>query len=1582
MLRWARQLGSSTAFFARLNRPGAANNDMRTFVATLRDHLRDAGAAHDDGTVWNVLRRLQILIFDYTAVGSAAEDLARERAVRVLPPEGAANASILWNVLTDLAEDMAADGGDRDRTRLVADLLNKSIRVAGDRRLTDVRAAVAESSAQALADMVDRIGVTVLARTERINAIHEALDHGRYVEIRGDAGVGKSGILKQFAELFATEGRIVVLSPGRTQPRGWEAMRGVLRFNGTARDLLGDLASDGGAALFIDNLDSFSDNERNTVNDLLRAASEVPGVIVIVTARRNFGVDDPSWLDPRAISVLVPSPTVVIEELGEAETAELREAEPRLAGLLTDSHPARAAVRNLYRLSRLAAHPTSAQIPTTELHMAEQWWNSADGERNSEHRERARLLRSLAETSLGGDFVLDVRDKTPGPIEALVRSETLRDLGSDKVTFRHDVLRQWAIGNMLAADETTLDKLPLDKPASAILARGVELAGRFALVREPNGERWAAMLDRLTKDGIHGSWRRAALLALVRSETADELLDRESRRLLDNGGALLRELIRTVMAVDTEPASQLLLKLGMNPAHIPSGMFMPAGSSWGNLILWLLKLGVNVPALALGDVVDLYTNWMAGTLGLHPITPNLVAWLHAWLVELEDLGQPGTPPRTYSGHFGYREGRGLTEKLRTSFLLFANKKPDLAAEYVNRVRGYEHGREIVSSIMKFRGLLAQAAPRELAALTAENLIAEPKEDDDYHGRNRNEPFQYLDHEFLPASPAKGPFLELLTHASDEGLALIRKLTDHAIQFRVPGRDPGGDGFPIPFDDGERFFPWTRSYRWSRGDSNDYAVASGLLALEAWAHQRIEKGDDFDAVLKDVLGPPGSAAAFLLVAVDLIISHWPKSRGVAVPFLACPELVSLDRTRQSQDQMDFSEVLGSNAEKGTVVGSVTRESLRQRPSRRVSLERLVEIYGVFGPEDSRAKLERLLRLASQRLGAPAPTSNFGDPRFMARHELNLVDPANWPEQDVKQEDGSVVRCRAYTSPPEEAKHLHALHASVAAELASTNIRAALLVAVDEPSKSSPEIAVQGVAWAQKEDHKSETNEPDEEDDGKFLDGEGIRAAALVALRDGDDELRATHGIWAEQVLLDGLNADDDSAHRVRGGLKFNPLAIAFAGLSESYFREPTSARLRTLLEIAARANPAGAHGFAVVAARLAEVDERIPKAMIRCGFAACVKPTRQWDMSEEEAARRAALYVAKATKAVEDELAWIEGVALEPKWPDFEPDGLPPKQRRRNRIRVGGLQTAEVVQSTLPPDSYIDEQAASLWIGAVGSIVDISVRPWLRELVMVYADFSAKLNGKGLGPDEELSRSPDDWNRAYYALLARALVGLTAGEIDELAVNRITQLPDESFFDITPQFLYAVDVRYFNDRLLELEVPYIRQKFIDRLVTTSGWQRLVGSRSSSIELRLGPAVGAIFFNEYVLRKTASYMTPAAMKRVGPFLPALIDLLSCGPSYFVALVTMDLLEVSTDPLLLPVLIAGGKAWVASYSDDTFFWAEHGIGRRFCAWVDRIRVSSPEALTAEKPERRAIDATLSVLVQLGIAEARLLETALSSL
>src|SRR5262249_49255624 len=143
-----------------------------------------------------------------------------------------------------------------------------------------------------------------LTRHECVASVHDALDSGRYVEIRGDAGVGKSGVMRHFAEQISTEAEVIVLNPSRTVPKGWLAMRSALGFDGTARDLLSDLAGSGSTVIFVDNLDFYGEEERITVIDLLREAAKIPCMSVIATARRDFGVTEPSWLPTEALDQL------------------------------------------------------------------------------------------------------------------------------------------------------------------------------------------------------------------------------------------------------------------------------------------------------------------------------------------------------------------------------------------------------------------------------------------------------------------------------------------------------------------------------------------------------------------------------------------------------------------------------------------------------------------------------------------------------------------------------------------------------------------------------------------------------------------------------------------------------------------------------------------------------------------------------------------------------------------------------------------------------------------------------------------------------------------------------------------------------------------------------------------------------------------------------------------------------------------------------------------------------------------------------------------------------------------------------
>ncbi len=1353
-------------------------------------------------------------------------------------------------------------------------------------------------------------------------------------------------------------------------------MRAVLGFDGTARDLLTDLANDGGAILFVDNLDFFNEEERRTVVDLVREATSIPGFAVIVTARRNFGVEEPNWLPSDALERLGRAEPILISELSEAEVDELRHAAPRLGPLLANTHPARDVTRNLYRLARLASRPGDEPVPRTEVNMAEQWWQTADGRLDGDHRERARLLRALAEQALSHAELLDVSDREARAVDALVASETLRDLGNDRVAFRHDVLREWAIGNLIHSEPTMIERLPLNRPASAAVAKGVELASRMVLERAVEVTRWQSLVERLSREGTHGSWRRAVLLALVRSEVGPELLTRVLSLLLADRASMLRELIRTVMAVEVNPASRLFAALGIDPAMIPSTLNVPSGPSWQRLILWLLSLGQNLPGAAIPDVVDLYTAWSSGMLGLDPLTPSLLQWLYQWLTEIETARDAEIFREPFDGEFDHDRIGSLESDLRAGFLLFCNRTPALAKEYLRSLDQRRHGDNAVRSILKFRGLLAQAAPAELAELTANALISKRQPDEQRNRREVEEPFDFLDHEFLPESPAQGPFFELLTHAPQHGLSLIRRLVDHAISFYSGGRDYGADVITISFPDGDRTFPWKRSYIWSREGVGHYSVTSALMALEAWAHCRIEAGDNFDKVLADVLGPLGSPAAYLLVAVDLLLSHWPKSREASEPFLACPELLCIDRQRHLHDNFEYPDIFGLKALEREPVGAVSIEKLKKRAFRQHTLEELLGHYAVFGPVELRERLSALLHRAAARLGPPDDQSDLGDPAFMVAHALNLIDPDNWPEMSVTLADGTEGTARQYVSPDAERRHLAALQDAVRDKHADTNMQFALGAALENPSRSSPKFAAAAVEWAQ-----SATATPKNEDvDEDWMREQAVVTAAMIAMRDGDAELHARHAEWARSVFAQALQTKEDPVHRFRPGLRFNPIAIAFVGMIYSLKDHAAAEDVRALLEVAARGNPAAAHGFGAAAITLASFDERLPRAVLRCAFTACIRPSREWDLAENEVAARSERHRQRVQAAVDAELAWLADERPEPNWPAFPAEAV----RRRQPLRLrGGLgeQDSPEPQRTRR-EEYADHQAAALWLGMPKNLGDVSKWPWLREIAQTYSPWTAAANGVGMDAHEEVAELTSEWNTAYFDLLAHCLPGLGSREVHELALAPISSLPDKPFFDVMTQFLRSVDAVYFNNSDLQESIAIsVRSALAHRLMASSGWKWLGRSRSASVEMHIGPAIAVVFFNDYGFAQPAKcYLLPKGIDRLNPFLPVLEKLVESGPSLFVALVTLNLLEVSTSSAHLPFMVAAAKVWLESYPNDSDFWVDHGIGRRVCVWIDEVRRQEPSLLNTDTPVRFDLDRLLTALISVGVADAKRLEEALA--
>jgi hypothetical protein len=1575
VLSWARQLGSATTFIERINRPGSANDTMRAFVGTFRARLQEAGAPQDDETAWGLLRRFQILVYDFTALGSAEESRARDRAALALHSDDAANAATLWAELVELSLRVAAAGGDRTRAALLEDFRGHPFRLAGERRHASARRRLAEASENALADIDNSTGGAALFRHERLAEIRAALDAGRYVEIRGTSGVGKSGLLKHVARQMSVESQVVVLSPVRTTARGWSHMRAVLDFDGTAPELLADLAASGGAILFIDNLDRFAEDERLTVVDLVRAASTVPGVSVIATARDGFGVDEPSWLPADALDRLVRAAPITIGELSDAEIDELRHAAPVLAPLLAEGHPAQHVTRNLFRLARLATHG-AADSPRTEIDMERQWWDTADGPDNG-RRERARVLRAVADAALAEASTVKVDSLPPDAVDALVRSESLRDFGNDHVAFRHDVLAEWAVSGLLS-DLGAFDRLPLHGSAPAILARGVELAARHAIERSADSTSWQQLLERVSREGVHGSWRRAALLALVRSEAAADALTRTSEALLADHARLLRELIRTVKAVEVIPASQLLAALGVDPSVVPPHLNMPHGPAWFRLITWLLGLGNRLPAAVIPDVASLYFDWSLSIGGRDPLTPLLLPWIHRWLNAIEDSREKESAREyvaPFSGDLGGANLNDLEDSLRTGFVAFCDRTPTLAGSYLEAVMRRQRNERALDAILKFRGRLAEAAPAQLAALTAAALIPS-SEDQSGVGRHSlrrqlNEAFTWTDSKFIPASPAQGPLLELLSHAPEHGLSLTRQLVDYAIAFHSNAQPHGSNAFVVVFPNGPRTFPWIQSYNWSReGGGRSFAVQSALMALEAWAHRRIEAGEAFETVLADVLGTGDAPAAYLLVAVDLVLSHWPVSRTAAVPFLGCPELLAIDRQRWSHDRTPVPDIFGLGSVQQEPRGPATLASLKQRPSRRAMLEEKFPELAVEGPEDMRQRIVELLRDAGTRLGPYQENDDLGDAAFMAVHAGNLLAPENYADVEVSLPDGRSVVAKQYVSPEAERLHIERLHSTRDERSTGVNFQLAISAALEDPSRSSPEFAQRAAEWAQ---HQSPP--ADEGDSGLWQQAEV--GAAMIAMRDLTATQRERHRLWAMSVFNTALQSEDDPVTRMREGLNFNPVAIAFAGVACAM--ADADAREQAAILLAFVRRPSAAHGFIASASAVATANGRLPEALVRCALRASIYPARGTDDRDEDRAARVEQHRAAVDAAIESELGWLYEGASAPPWPVLP--GVRPTTKRGRRLPRGQAEfhSANAIDRDIELDRF-DYQTAAAWLRGVDADRD---RAWLAAALRACADWTWAANGAGLESSDDLSHRPDEWNGVYLALLARDLAGADDAAVDRLALEPLTSLPDESFFEALTRFQRSIDVVHFNDRgLATPSAVRIRARLAERVRASNSWHWMVRRRSSSVEMHLGPAIATLFLNDYGWTQPAkAYLPPALIERLTPFLPALERCAVEGATPFFAVVILNLVEVAPRPIHLPFLLAAAASWMAAFPDATDFWVEQGIGRRVCAFIDATRQMAPTLLRSGEPLRDHVDQLLPGMVRVGVAEAARLERALQS-
>src|SRR5947209_18691458 len=204
-----------------------------------------------------------------------------------------------------------------------------------------------------------------------------------------------------------------------------------------------------------------------------------------------------------------------------------------------------------------------------------------------------------------------------------------------------------------------------------------------------------------------------------------------------------------------------------------------------------------------------------------------------------------------------------------------------------------------------------------------------------------------------------------------------------------------------------------------------------------------------------------------------------------------------------------------------------------------------------------------------VGAPQKTIKLGGPEFMVLHALNRVDPNNWRKTTVQTADG-LREGWEYIPPEAERDHLKPLQDEMQERNANAQMESSIRIVLNNSGRSSAVFAAAAVKWAQEVANKPAGNETEQ-----WMREEAIVSAAVIAARDGGTDLIATHGDWIRETFRRAFKGKHDPAHRMRDGLQYNPIAIAFVGTALLLKNRFDMADVRTLLEAAGDDDPAAA-----------------------------------------------------------------------------------------------------------------------------------------------------------------------------------------------------------------------------------------------------------------------------------------------------------------------------------------------------------------------------------------------------------------------
>ncbi|MEH2549987.1 hypothetical protein V1283_006632 [Bradyrhizobium sp. AZCC 2262] len=925
---------------------------QRALFDSLRcpDALRNEGDASDTAAM-QLLCQVRLMRFDFEATPSRDHDHALRDCQNVLRSGDAEEAKSLWSRLVAIADAKRA-GGSLDLAGVLAELGGEfNLRDHPDYRHD--WEALDRSSRELMADIRSRIsGLPPLPRDDARAKVLDCLNRGRACFLIGESGSGKSALAKRIGEgdyrrcLWLAETTI-----DYDTEAAFERDIGIVH---PLCDILSaspepclivfdsfERYSPHAQRLALRWMQALlAENGPMHVHLLVTGQVEpAPKLIrIFIEAGLPATLHGTTQLDLPSVDDIQS----LVAPISELQWASLR---PELRPLLT----------NLKILDWLvaAARTGKAINPASIIgvsHMVDALWERwVEGD--TDQLGRSHLLMRLG--TLEGDTLLASVQRTQleqseqAALGSLTASDLVR-IRDQRVRFTHDMLGDWARLNVLIGEPG------LGAPSVRARAklprwhRAMRLFGQRLLEQADDGpDRWRQAVEGLEDGTEEGAIIRDQLLeALFLATNAVALLQRSWEALTANRGRLLGLMLGRFMFVATLPDPRIgaLLSATESKSEWDHLFRLPYWPYWGPMLtvlnghrdevarlvphaaaklcaLWLKSVPVELDegqpmpwrkeaaelALAIGREVQALNaegNYYSdghdklvyeAVLSAAPELPDEVAQLCLELAERRDLDSAITT-RVQQAHERQREQRrqfleANPERQRRRQFIPAFPRGELRDAWPDGPRnGVQNAFQEACLDSGAFTALARARPDAALEVLLAVCIESPQHED--FGRS-SMPETGLDHWNGGDPPlyCRGPFLQFLKEAPDQGLSFALRLVNFASR-----RFCEGDGLNVRIGNETRLWCGNSNvFRWH----HDWPVTFGsmihcvLMAVERWLYERIERGDDVDPWINRILSESESLA-FAGLLLDVGKYRPALFAGVLTPLLQNWLLLDWDR----------------------------------------------------------------------------------------------------------------------------------------------------------------------------------------------------------------------------------------------------------------------------------------------------------------------------------------------------------------------------------------------------------------------------------------------------------------------------------------------------------------------------------------------------------------------------------------------------------------------------------------------------------------------------------------------------------------